>query len=401
MPDQYDYSDPSLLGSCETEKQRAYLTCVNKSESINTAAKVLGVNPRGLHRVLETIRKNHAKRNFDLGSVNVQSADGFQFGKVTTQRKPHYQCPECGHQDPERIERIWDRQTPEPVDRIIECLENHEPKPRPAIPAPKKKFKSNLINLFTITDFHLGMYAWEAECGEAWDTHIAGQVYFNAIRRMHEVSPPAETALLNIQGDFMHWDGLEAVTPTNQHVLDADTRLGRMIDLAMDMVDWSIEFLLEHYKKVHVVIVEGNHDLSSSKWLQKHCTRMFRKNRRVTVDDSEFPYYAHLFGKTLIGIHHGHKVKNAKLPSLYSEEPRFRSLWGQALYTFIHTGHMHHESMQISENGGALVVRHPTLAARDAHAVRGGWNSQRGAYVFTYNDKGEEVCRHRVTPEAL
>ena len=45
----------------------------------------------------------------------------------------------------------------------------------------------------------------------------------------------------------------------------------------------------------------------------------------------------------MLGFHHGHKKKMAQLPKLFSSEPRFRKLWGQATQAYIHTGHMHHE----------------------------------------------------------
>ena len=391
----------NLLDLCSSKEQRELVKAYQQAGSITKAAKIVGRDRSNCSKSIKRLEAKIAQQQFTAGTATVNTSPGFQLGKVTTQRKPEYTCPECGYHDPERILNIWDRQHPEPVDAILSALHDYKPKPKPKIKPPKKQLKSNLLNLFTITDFHLGMYAWEAECGDSWDTRIAGESFYNAIRRMHQVSPNAETALLNIQGDWCHWDGLDSVTPQNNHILDADTRFGKMIELSMDLIEWAIEFLLSKYKNVHVIVAEGNHDLASSKWLQKHFSRLFRDNPRCHIDNTEFPYYAHLFGKTLIGIHHGHKKKNAQLPALFSEEPRYRPLWGQAVYCYIHTGHLHTESMQISENGGALVIRHPTLAARDAYAVRGGWNAQRGAYIFTYDDEGQEVCRYKVTPEAL
>jgi hypothetical protein len=119
----------------------------------------------------------------------------------------------------------------------------------------------------------------------------------------------------------------------------------------------------------------------------------------IEIDDSEIPYYAHLHGNIMIAMHHGHKKKNTQLPSLFASEPRFRKMWGQADYCYIHTGHYHHAEQDMAENGGAIVERHPTLAGRDAYAARGGYVSWRSARAITYHASHGEIMRVTVTPQ--
>jgi hypothetical protein len=288
--------------------------------------------------------------------------------------------------------------TEKQIEHLINVIDSKEYKPAPVVKSPKAKANSDLLTLYTITDFHLAMYAWKEETGDDWDTDIAETVMMNAIDDMISGSPDSEIGLLNIQGDFLHWDGLDAVTPTNRHVLDADTRFDRMIELSMDLCVWSIERLLNKHKKVHVIICEGNHDLAGSAWLRKHIKKMMAKNKRVTVDDTPFPYYAYQHGVIGLGFHHGHKKKNASLPSLFASEPRFRGMWGECQIFYIHSGHLHHAEQDVKEDSGAIVERHPTLAARDAHAARGGWVSYRAAKAITYHLESGEVHRVTVTP---
>jgi len=47
------------------------------------------------------------------------------------------------------------------------------------------------------------------------------------------------------------------------------------------------------------------------------------------------------------------------------------------------------------------VIQHPTLAARDAYAARGGWQAERQVTSITYSDKFGQVARNTVTPEML
>lgn len=269
-------------------------------------------------------------------------------------------------------------------------------KPYKPTKAPVKT-DDRLLSLLTITDFHMGMYAWDAESGEDWDLSLSRQVFLDAVDSLIKASPCAGIGILNQLGDFLHYDSLLAVTPNSGHLLDADTRYGKLVDLTMSVMAEAVRMMLRRFGAVHVIQAEGNHDQSGSIWLRKHIKHLFKDEPRVTVDDTEFPYYAYLHGQTMLAFHHGHKVKLGQLHKLFASEPRYRSMWGQATHTYIHTGHYHHE--KVIEDGGAIAEQHPTLAARDAYAARGGWVSRRGAKVITYDTIDGEVHRVTVRPK--
>jgi hypothetical protein len=213
---------------------------------------------------------------------------------------------------------------------------------------------------------------------------------------MIQGSPKSEVGILCQLGDFLHWDGMLAITPTSAHILDADTRYGKLVELAMTVMSQAVGMMLEHFGKVVVVSAEGNHDISGSIWLRKYIKHVFGDDERVEVIDNEFPFYGYLWGETMLGFHHGHKVKLANLHKLFASEPRFRKMWGSATQTYIHVGHYHHE--KVIEDGGAIAEQHPTLSGRDAYASRGGWVSRRGAKVITYHKTDGEVARITVRP---
>jgi hypothetical protein len=154
--------------------------------------------------------------------------------------------------------------------------------------------------------------------------------------------------------------------------------------------------MLKRFDKVVIVSAEGNHDIAGSIWLRKHIKHMFSDESRLTVIDNDYPYYALLHGETMLAFHHGHKLRLAQMHKLFASEPRYREMWGKASYTYIHTGHYHHE--KVIEDGGAIAEQHPTLAGRDAYAARGGWVSRRGAKVITYDKIDGEVSRITVRP---
>ena len=360
--------------------------------SFRDVAKQLDLNIRTVKRHAAAVRKSAALKFFSPEQgINNPLPEGFTASGISELRN---------ERTGESVLRWYKSKTDQEklIEMLVERLEEFDFKPAPTIPASKKQGSKDLLSLYTLTDFHLGMYAWSEETGDDWDTEIASKVLLNAIIDMASAAPDSETAILNLQGDFLHWDGLEAVTPMNKHILDADTRHDRMIELALDLTMWAIDILARKHKLVKVIICEGNHDIAGSAWLRKAMKKLYSKTKRIEVDDAAFPYYAHLHGETMLGFHHGHKTKNKSLPALFSSEPRYRSMWGEANYCYIHTGHYHQTEQDMSEFGGAIVERHPTLAGRDAYAARGGYVSRRAARVITYDKTLGEVGRSTVLP---
>jgi hypothetical protein len=381
-----------LLKYVETESQKEKLEAYIEHGSSRKAAAALGVNKSNVSRAIQTIRKNAVKRGYDPEhDMTHPVAQGFAVKGVST----YYD--EDGKIKGQWVKSHEDKQAR--INALVERLESFEWKPAPIIPLKEESHDSDLCTLLTLTDFHLGMYAYGKETGDDWNTDMAASEYLQAIQEMCEGSPNSETGILNLQGDFLHWDGLDAVTPTGKHQLDADTRFSRLIDTSLDVIMASVEIMLRKFSQVKVIVCEGNHDLVGSMWIRKAIKKIYENNDRVEIDDTDFPFYAHLHGDIMLGFHHGHKVKNGSLPALFSSEPRYRSMWGSAAYTYIHTGHYHHTEQMMGEGGGAIVERHPTLSGKDAYAARGGYHSWRAAHAITYHKAYGEHRRVTVTPK--
>lgn len=255
----------------------------------------------------------------------------------------------------------------------------------------------HLLTLYTFTDYHVGMLAWHKEGGADWDNAIAEETGVAAMQALVAGSPSSDTGVVNIQGDFLHWDGLAPVTPTHGHVLDADSRFGKVVDIAIRLIRQLVSLALQKHENVILVIAEGNHDLAASLWLRKLFGALYENEPRISVHDSELPYYAIEWGRCLLGFHHGHLKKNDQLPQLFAAQ--FREAWGRCPKVYIHTGHRHHK--EDKEHAGARVIQHPTLAARDAYAARGGWISERAITAMTFHKLYGEVGTVTVSPEML
>jgi len=390
--------DPELINYCVTDRQRELITSSLKEGTITAGAKAVDMSERNARRMMATIRARAESQHYSPEN-NINNPLPSQQTSRGVSQLVNEQTGETvltWYKSKPRAEALYDD--------LINALNEHEPKPFPEVKTPEKNSDSNLLDLITLTDYHFGMMAWAKESGEDWDLKIAEETFYSSLTEMimkAKVGQDSQKAILNLQGDLLHYDSLEQVTPSSGHTLDSDTRAGKMIDCVMTCCEWAILKLLRDYHEVHVIVCEGNHDLYGSIWLRKHLLAMFRDNERVSVDDTEFPYYAYLHGQTMLGFHHGHKKKNQDLPALFSCEPRYRSVWGQSTYCYIHTGHYHHREKETGEYSGAIVERHPTLASADAYAVRGGYISKRGAYVITYDKEMGEVCRSSVYPRGV
>ncbi len=89
--------------------------------------------------------------------------------------------------------------------------------------------------------------------------------------------------------------------------------------------------------------------------------------------------------------------KNDQLPLLFAAQ--FAEMWGKTVKRYCHTGHRHH--LEEREHSGMVVFQHPTLAARDAYAARGGWYAMRSATAVTYHRAYGEVGRSTANPDML
>jgi len=384
-------ADPrTLIEFTTTDRQKEVVNAVIKNGSATKAAKELKCDRRTVDKMIVRLEKIAASNGVaPHRDVDHRTMEGFNTKFVTSRYDGE------GNLQGQYVRQEKGKSIS--LSEVIEAIEGFEWKPAPKIKT-SKGHDSELLTLYTLTDFHLGMYSWQAETGDAWDMSIAEHEALSAITRMADGSPNSETAILNLQGDFLHWDGLLAVTPASKHVLDADTRYGKLIEMALTITMHCIEILLSKHKKVKLLVCEGNHDESGSAWLRKAAKVIYKNNPRLEVDDTEFPYYAHLHGEIMLGFHHGHKKKNSALPTLFSSEPRYRAMWGNSKYCYIHTGHYHHTEQDMSEQGGAIVERHPTIAGSDAYAARGGYVSWRAAHAITYHCTAGEHSRKTVVP---
>ena len=382
--------DENLYRYC-TPRQKQILEAIERLGSARAAATELGMNIGGASETYLAVKRKAAKFGYSPDHDFTRPVpDGYVAKGVST----YYNAE--GKPAGQWVKASLSHEAL--VDAMREAVEGFKDEIPPAVSivAPVAS-EEHLCNLYTFTDYHLGMLAWHQEGGSDWNISIAERTIIAALQQMIEQSPKAHTAVINIQGDFLHTDGKTPVTPASKHVLDADSRFPKIRKSAIRVIRSLVTMSLLRHQEVHLIIAEGNHDEEASGWLADLFSVHYEEEPRVTVNDSVLPFYVFEWGSTMLGIHHGHKVKNESLPLLFAAQ--FPQQWGRTSRREIHCGHRHHRDEK--EYNGVTVVQHPTLAARDAYAARGGWIADRAAWAITYHKKYGAVGRVMITTEML
>lgn len=382
-----------LLPYCVTDKQTETIIALTSSNSIREAARKLGLNKATVTGHYEKVKKRAA------------------LSGVAPEADLAYPVPEG--QFVTGVSTLIDKQTGESrlqwvktstsqeqqlavMREAIEALKEELPVYPVIYPVDKPRNK-DLLNLYTITDYHFGCKSWREQTGADWDLSIAETLLINWFDTAIRQSPNANKAVLCQLGDFLHFDGFEPVTPQHKHILDVDSRFQKVVRTVIRVVRRIIDMLLVKYQKVHILMMEGNHDLASSIWLREWLASAYSDNPRIVVDTSSGVYSCVEHGLTSLFFHHGHRRKIDNIDDVFVG--KYREVFGRTKYSYAHMGHLHNN--EVKETNLMKIERHRTLAAPDAYAADGGWISGRDAKVITYSSKWGEVARLTISPEMV
>ena len=291
--------------------------------------------------------------------------------------------------------RLDDSKFQELLLEAVEAMKEEIPKVSMMMPPPLGN--SSLLNCYVVTDYHLGMLAWHEECGDDWDLKLGEELIIKWFAQAILQSPNADTAVFAQLSDFLHFDGMDAVTPASKHLLDVDSRFSKLVRSSIRILRTIIDMLLQKHQYLHIIMADANHDPVSQIWLREWFSVMYENEPRVSVDRSPNPYNAYEFGKTALFFHHGHKRKVTNVSEVFAGQ--FREMFGRTKYAYAHTGHLHH--LDVKENNLMIVEQHRTLAPADAYSARGGWLTGRDAKVITYSKQFGEVSRLTINSDML
>lgn len=374
-----------------TDRQAELIDAINKYGSRRKAAKALNIHEGTINTCMQAVYKKAAKQGYSPKHDMTHIAPNpFVVKGVSTyynkEGKPSGQWVKT---------RLDDDLHYQAMQEALKAMS--EDIPRVSMMRAPPLGNDHLLNCYVITDYHMGMLSWHEETGADWDIKIAENMIIKWFAQAIEQSPNANHAVFAQLSDFLHFDGMDAVTPASKHLLDVDSRFAKVVRTAIRVLRTIIDMLLAKHQTLHIIMADANHDPVSQIWLREWFAVMYENEPRITVDKSPSPYNAHEFGKVALFFHHGHKRKPTNVSEVFVAQ--FREMFGRTKHAYAHMGHMHH--LDIKENNMMIVEQHRTLAASDAYSSRGGWKTGRDAKVITYHNTHGEVSRVTINSDML
>jgi predicted phosphodiesterase len=212
----------------------------------------------------------------------------------------------------------------------------------------------------------------------------------DAINYLVELSAPCEHSLLINVGDFIHANGSNGTTFAGTK-LDVDTRIEVVLETAAQTFIFAIDKMLSKHKNVTVIMARGNHDSDTAIALALILKFYYTKEKRVTILDPHGFFHTLQFGKNLIAVHHGDKVKAEKLgailPKMLPEQ------WSSTVYRKWIVGHIHHQN-SIETSNGCFVEAMGTLSPPDSWHAGAGYGASSVMNQITFHKDGGEAIRH-------
>lgn len=264
----------------------------------------------------------------------------------------------------------------------------------PVIDAPERA-NEELLSVYPLGDPHIGLYCWAQECGESFDLDVAVRQYLAVAGLLFKRAPVGSPALIIELGDFYHADDPQYRTSSGRHVVDVDTRYGKVIPTGFGIMTTLIEAALVQHSHVTVWCLRGNHDDRTTLTLRAYLQGRYESNPRVTIDTTpgKFHYLEH--GKALIGATHGDGLKGRRGRTLHEIMTiDQRQAWGRTTHAKWYVGHVHHES--VDEVGGCVVETYRSLVPKDAWHHASGYRSGRDTRLEIVHAEHGWVERHIV-----
>lgn len=381
-------TDYESLRPYATPRQTEMLDALKVGRSQRGAAVHLGIHLRKLAEGLARLKATAAKQGYSPDhDMTHPAAPGFTVKGVSTLYGPDGDV---------RGQWVKTRQEDEDARRLMEeftasLADDVRGKAVP-VKAPKLT-DAGLMSAYLVGDAHLGMYAFGEETGiEDYDTTIGTADLRGAFNHLVRSSPASEIGLLVNVGDFLHANDTTSQTPASKNLLDTDGRFSQVIDRAVTVFRYAVDLMLKKHRQVWVVNARGNHDPDAAVWLNKVLEAYYHAEPRLKViqNTSKFIYVE--WGKVLIGVHHGDRVKRQQLYEAMTRDRR--EAWGKAKFSYFWTGHIHHKAAE--EIGGCLFESFNTLAAPDAWHSASGYGANREMQQITLHTEhgivGRNVC---------
>lgn len=234
----------------------------------------------------------------------------------------------------------------------------------PRRPKPSRAFLDRQLALYPWADPHAGMKATKDETGEEWGLEKWAKVSLGAFNRVIAQTPQTKKAILLIGGDTLHAHSNENRTPHSGNALQVDGRYQNVLYSACKTIVTVVDLLMTNHAELEIIVLSGNHEMESAFAITYFLHAWYRNEPRVSVDLSSAPIRYRQFGKNMLAMTHGHETRNTQMPGVMAS--RQPTMWGETLFRYAHTFHVHHRSVGVSEEAGCIYETHQIIGPADA-----------------------------------
>ena len=180
--------------------------------------------------------------------------------------------------------------------------------------------------------------------------------------------------------------------------MDMDGDYGDSVAAQVRVYRRSIDLLLKSHNKVILMMVRGNHNSSTSRCMNVMLQAFYDNEPRVEVMDNAMKFQKVVYGNNLLVTHHGDKMTPKR--AFEYIVGGLSELWGSCKHRHCLMGHIHHETSV--ELGGMLFSTFQALPASDAwHADSGFTGAKRTMSAIVYDKEHGWQTQHRVGIDQL
>lgn len=369
-----------------TDKQREALQAVEKHGSIRAAARALGKNNKTIHQHYTNAQKYldadpGVQAALDMVGITGANATG-GWRKVKDPETGSFASVQfrLPRDDINNALASW-------AETFREALVDA---PRSVPSAPPENVNADILPRYITTDVHFGMQSWAKETGDDYDLKIAANRLLEATGTLLDATPPAERALILNLGDTFHNNDQKNMTPASGHILDVDSRFGKIVYEAVKAQVAQVEAAKQKHQHIEVVVLAGNHDPDVTHMLAIALMMRFEEDPRVTVHFHPRKLWAMQFGRVMLSAHHGDRTKPERLALQVADD--YAPIWGETHWRYLDTGHIHHDHGK--DIGGIYWQAHRTIAGRDAAAAGMGYTSRQTMKAITVHRERGEILRN-------
>lgn len=263
-------------------------------------------------------------------------------------------------------------------------------------PKKVKKFKevsldtnNELLSVLSLTDFHLDKLNIDAESLEK-----KGELFISTVKYL--VSNASKIGNLDeivfvIGSDFFHTDNYQNGT-TKGTPQDVNSTWHNSYIFGFELLTNAINFLAKSYKKVNILLIQGNHDRQKSFYLAHSLEQFYREHNNIVFYNSPESYKTFTYGDNLLIFHHGDCVIKNLISLISTEEYK---LWGQCKNKDVFVGHRHYNKHD--EIYSVRVRQLPSLSKEDRWHNDNLFKGSRKSAVIIIYDKNNKYGEFEYT----